>query len=62
MSITVTTDVFCDGEGCSQWTHGITGPRTAADEARKAARRAGWLITRRGDFCPDCRDRAVSPP
>jgi hypothetical protein len=54
VSITVTTDIFCDGDDCSQWTHGAVSRRTAASAARKNARRAGWKITRKGDFCPEC--------
>lgn len=55
MSISVTTDVFCDGNGCSLWTHGVTnGSRTAAKHARREAKRAGWSITKRGDYCPAC--------
>lgn len=55
MSISVTTDVFCDGNGCSLWAHGVTnGSRTAAKRARHEAKRAGWSITKHGDFCPTC--------
>lgn len=59
MSITVTTDVLCDGIGCSQWIHGVTGPRTDARSARNNARRDGWSVTSRGDLCPDCRPKKV---
>ena len=55
MSITVSTDVFCDGEDCGQWTNGATGVRIRARAARKKAARYGWLITRKGDFCHLCR-------
>jgi len=55
MSITVSSDVFCDGDGCSIWVEGVTGPRSDAVNARKnAKRRYGWTITRNGDFCPPC--------
>lgn len=32
---------------------GVILRRTAAD-ARREARGEGWVITRRGDTCPDC--------
>jgi hypothetical protein len=55
MSITISTDVFCDADGCGQWAHGITGARTNAPGARNNAKRLyGWSITRKGDFCPEC--------
>ncbi len=55
MSITVSSDVFCDGEGCSAWAEGVTGPRVYPVKARKnAKKRFGWTITRKGDFCPAC--------
>ena len=54
MSLTISTDVFCDGEDCGDWTPGVTGPRTDARAARKEATRAGWRITKRGDLCPAC--------
>jgi hypothetical protein len=54
VSLTITTDVFCDGDDCSQWTFGVSGPRSDAKAARTNAKHAGWSITRRGDFCPEC--------
>lgn len=57
MSICVTTDIFCDGDECSDWVHGTTGPRPNSKDARTSARRAGWLITSRHDLCPTCRRR-----
>jgi hypothetical protein len=56
MTIVLTTDVFCDGAdgGCSEWTRGVTGPRSRAADARREARRVGWTITKAGDFCPAC--------
>lgn len=60
MSITITTDVFCDGENCSAWVFGCCGPRTNAEAARKNAKREGWSITRKGEFCPECaREEAI---
>lgn len=54
MSITITTDVFCDDCGMD-WVHGITGNKPQRAEARRVARAAGWLCDRSGDYCPKCR-------
>lgn len=59
MAFTVTTDVFCDGEGCCSWIHGHTGARIERREAMKEAEKHGWrkIKTPRGDFkdyCPHC--------
>lgn len=72
MSLTISTDVFCDGAGCSQWTHGCTGPRTDAKAARKIAKREGWGTAAGRDFCPACvakmkaakaaREAGIEPP
>lgn len=60
MSVTITTDIHCDGEGCDVWTRGTTGPRPGAHAARVAAQRAGWQITRKRDLCPACkREEAI---
>ena len=47
-------DVWCDAEGCVQWTHG----GLTQTEARQAAREAGWthLPSKRlneGWLCPE---------
>lgn len=55
VSITITTDVFCDGNDCGQWVDGATGMKSRAAAARKEAKRRGWKITRRADLCPVCR-------
>lgn len=67
VSITVTTDVFCDGtlaDGtrCMEWVHGTTGPSPRAVYARSVAKRAGWKRTKGGnqparDLCQDCARR-----
>jgi hypothetical protein len=63
VSITISTDVFCDGDGCIHWVDGATGPRTKARAAREHARRHhGWTISRLGDFCPDCAKGLLSLP
>jgi hypothetical protein len=57
MSIVYTADIFCDGDGCSQWTHGTTaGSAPTKAEARKYAVDArGWWLDHKGkDYCPRC--------
>ena len=58
MSITITTDVFCDI--CPNWTFGTTGSRPRARVARRNAKRAGWVRQRRDgklvDICPLCKN------
>ena len=63
MSITITTDVFCDC--CGEWTAGTTGPDQNSRGARELARMAGWIRTRDKsrfdgetvDLCPECQDK-----
>lgn len=65
MSIVVTTDVFCDGEDCGQWTHGCVGPTQNAKKARKNASRTGtgsreeapWGYKQGKDLCPECQEK-----
>ena len=52
MSITITTDVFCDL--CGDWTHGAVGVKILAKEARRASLRAGWTNRGGKDICPNC--------
>lgn len=56
MSITITTDVFCDM--CSEWIHGATGPKPFPKRSRALAFSAGWgRLKRNGrtlDLCPTC--------
>lgn len=53
MTITVTTDVFCNN--CGTWIHGTTAPAMLAVQARNRAKKSGWTHPKRGvDFCPDC--------
>ena len=59
MSITVTTDVFCDF--CDDWVFGTEGPRQNSTEARATAKRHGWerILSYSGsyvDVCPKCKD------
>lgn len=61
MSITVTTDVFCNN--CTDWTEGVSG-RDFADPkaARKHAKQNGWISIYRDkkliDLCPACKRKA----
>lgn len=57
MSVTVTTDVFCDG--CGVWIHGCVGPRPEHRAARRVAKAHGWKYQRSStrkmvDLCPRC--------
>lgn len=52
MSITITTDVFCDEEGCGWWIFGVVGKRTNASGARCNAGQQGWVHWGGKDFCP----------
>jgi hypothetical protein len=63
MSLTITTDVFCDGvvdgEGCHAWTEGVTHPTSVqATDARERAKAKGWTRRKRDgrmvDLCPLC--------
>lgn len=54
MSLTYSTDVFCDD--CGNWTHGCI--RVSAITARRVARLEGWkcMKIKNGwlDLCPEC--------
>ena len=58
MTVKMTADVWCDGDGCCQWTEGASG----ADKigARQNAGHAGWTTnvldgkSKQFDLCPDC--------
>jgi hypothetical protein len=57
LSITVTTDVFCDR--CVNWVDGLSGVQAFRKEARRIAASQGWVRRRddKGrllDLCPDC--------
>jgi len=56
MSIVYTADVFCDGDGCSLWTHGVSGstPPTKAQARAEHSVREGWTHVGGKDYCPDC--------
>jgi hypothetical protein len=46
MSLTVTTDVFCDYPGCIQWEHGVTGVAVRGGDARRKVEQVGWVRRR----------------
>lgn len=56
MSVSITTDIFCDG--CNCWEHGLTGVKMQSVEARKIASGKGWTKKRGNgtieDYCPEC--------
>ena len=59
MSITITTDVFCDICGAN-WTFGAVGSKYNHRAARRNARHQGWLRCRSpisgdmSDICDNC--------
>jgi hypothetical protein len=60
VTVSPTWTVFCEGAVCGAW---IAEEPTPA-EARKMARRNGWLLRPKkagGDLCPLCRVRLVKP-
>jgi len=65
-SIAGTTNVFCDGGNCHNWTPGVIGARGMARAARAQAKANGWTYVRRGgvygqmvDLCPECSANAA---
>jgi len=62
MSVTITTDVFCDvnGDQCAHWTNGVTASRSDTPGARRIAKDRGWRrctipdTGKVGDVCPPC--------
>lgn len=65
MSITVTTDVFCDV--CNDWVEGVSGRDFADKEnARKHAKQHGWIMMywdgKLIDLCPECQKENKRPP
>jgi hypothetical protein len=69
VSLTITTDVFCDGndegERCRGWIFGTTGPWSDAKTARSNAAAAGWTRKRVDgkwlDLCPEHSEGANHP-
>lgn len=61
MSIVYTADIFCDGECCNQWVHGIALSHNdgLSRRAHKTAKKQGWgrVVAPNGkllDLCPRC--------
>lgn len=56
MSIVYTADVFCDGDDCQLWVHGLTsGTIPTKTEARANAKvTEGWQRAGGRDLCPTC--------
>jgi hypothetical protein len=53
VSITVSTDVFCDR--CPTWIRGVSGRvHSAAIDARAVAKSYGWRRVDGLDICPAC--------
>ena len=60
MSLSVTTDVFCDR--CPRWLCGTQGRlRAEGREARRLAREAGWVHRDGLDLCSTCARADASP-
>lgn len=61
MSITVTTDVFCDW--CSNWIEGTVAKCAHTQKSRAMAQESGWIFRwsvarqRYEDICPGCLDK-----
>jgi hypothetical protein len=60
VSISYTADIFCDGDGCGDWCHGVTQHAKATSHAytrRNACDAKGWTLNYKGsgcDYCPKC--------
>lgn len=61
MSTSREVTVWCDDEGCGEWTYGNGDNHTNA-EARLGARRLGWECSSRGDFCIEHARPNLPPP
>jgi len=63
MTVTVSTDVFCDY--CQAWCHGVVGSRALHREAHAVVARVGWVRRREAhrvvDLCPSCAPLYVQP-
>ncbi len=57
MSVTISTDIFCDY--CSCWDSAVTVSGINAiriRQARKKAKQQGWLYKKGKDICPECQE------
>ncbi len=62
MSISVTTDIECDGANCPNVVEGIVNSRIDERRARQQAKRKGWVWRRDEDgymvdLCPQCKPK-----
>lgn len=51
MSITITTDIFCDSLGCGKFV-GVSAKGKCSALARQEARQQGWVRIDGLDLCP----------
>ncbi len=55
MSLSITTDVFCE---CGDWVRGVSSHKVEGNAARRVAKSRGWERVRHGvrlvDVCPKC--------
>lgn len=64
MSLSITTDVFCDV--CCDWVNGLTTASygNVAGKARATAYQGGWrrvkIKGKLRDLCPKCMDKPIS--
>lgn len=58
MSFTITTDVFCDAEGCGDWVAGVSKTTIQKTKAWKRAEYCGWTKVDGKHLCPLCNGRA----
>jgi hypothetical protein len=54
VSFVITTDIFCDGENCNNWTYGAVGLRIKRKDAMLEARDEKWKVTLKKHLCPEC--------
>ena len=58
MTVIKTLDIFCDGDDCHSWVHGVVGRRVYVHRARHEALQKGWALKvidgKQVDLCPDC--------
>jgi uncharacterized Zn finger protein (UPF0148 family) len=61
VSITITTDVFCDV--CGDWVDGVSSTKPLPKKALSAAKRDGWIRVKRDgktiDVCPKCQEQEL---
>ncbi len=61
MSISVTTDVFCNGCNEMCWEWGCTEGRQNIPSARRQVKSIGWSYSKGKDYCPECTERRAHP-